>query len=255
MGVLKVKSEFSRINLLFSLDTSRTPAAVIQYFLEFSDEIDAFAKVLKTERRMPPAGLLSWGKRLFYGGLTEVVLSLEQGAERPDLILRAMPKPGILDWPARYKTLIYFVEKSRIPLLLIPDDYHYRPFKNILTGVRGLRLPLSISCLGAYEEVEYTPFRERGNRLSLPSYYALRFDEMGYLPRTHSNKSGLRDYLKSKDVDLVLVSPEMRAVHWKTLLRGKTPVLVLPPKSSGMAMSRIPIIKLGEKALKKFKSL
>ena len=227
MGIQRVQPGFSRMNLFFLLHPARTPGRTIRYFLELSDTIEAYTQVLKV--RQGVSGV-DWSRRWKYGDLLEAVSILEQGADRPDLIIQAMPGSGLLRWTRKFTAPLNFVKRWRIPVLLVPEAADFCPIERVLTLDKQSELPAPLVEPSSFGKVEYVRCRRTSCQSLFPASSASRFDELGYALTPSFDEFDLTGKMKTEQIDLVLVSGDLQLRYWRALLRENTPVLVCPDR-------------------------
>lgn len=240
-----------RMNLSFLLTATHTPNTIFQYFLELSDVSDAYSRILKMNRKRQRL----WPNILFFSDLRKVFAAREMDADRPDLLLHELPKPGLFDWPGRYSGFLRFAGKERIPLLLVPEGMPFRPAKKIFSVACPAALPERLGILADDRNLEYIAFQPRPERSSLMNYMTSRFDETGYAAAGYSAVNDLLAQLEKSRADMIMISSEVESTLWGALVKQKLPVLVCPGSTKGKSPTGKLSGKLAASPVKKFKFL
>ncbi len=226
------------LKLLLAQTTSPSSGNVAKYFLDFAEEVEADATVLKPHpfrenRRIIPA--LAKGAWPGQGAARKAVESSRLFS--CDLILAGQENRRKWIWG---KPAFHLASAAWAPVMLIPEKSSFKPFSNILF-IDNLEFmceqPILKKLNGLWRQQH---FLYPGNSFfcSRGSYYLRRFDETGHpvFPRLDANH--LRPYIQRHEIGLVVAGQNYLKDMGRILEKLPVPVLVFNSRNMAHAQAR-----------------
>lgn len=236
------------LKLLLAQTSRPAFGAVVRYFLEFAEEVNADVTVLeknsgKKDACQSAVSGSPWKGWFFGDWLKQVALrrkAIQETVESSrlfsyDLIVTNWENKGKWLRPASCHQL---ARTAWSPVMLIPEQAAFRPIENILfledqyhKSVQPVLRKLS----AFWDQQHFLYPRRRGSQIY--RYQVCRFDETGYPVMPKLDANCLHEYIQRNNIDLIVAGQPARADS-RALEKLTTPVLFFNPRNKVLPQKR-----------------